>query len=89
MARKLNPPPIAFADRDRAAQRSPFALYQVIDQGLEGTAMQSFANLPDADKWALAFRVGRFAYPPRSCSRARRSGTATRRSRPRSPTSTR
>src|SRR3954466_5394654 len=63
MARQLNPPPIAFADRDRARQRSPFALYQVINQGLEGTAMQSFAQLPDADKWALAFRAGRFAYP--------------------------
>jgi high-affinity iron transporter len=63
MARQLNPPPIAFADRDRAKQRSPFALYQVINQGLEGTAMQSFAQLPDADKWALAFRAGRFAYP--------------------------
>jgi high-affinity iron transporter len=63
MAAKLNPPPIAFADRERARQRSLFALYQVIDQGLEGTAMQSFNALPDADKWALAFRVGRFAYP--------------------------
>jgi high-affinity iron transporter len=63
MARKLDPPPIAFADRQRARQRSPFALYQVINQGLPGTAMQSFAQLPDADKWALAFRASRFAYP--------------------------
>jgi high-affinity iron transporter len=63
MARQLDPPPIAFADRGRASQRSPFALYQVINQGLEGTAMQSFAQLPDADKWALAFEASRFAYP--------------------------
>lgn len=63
MAQQLNPPPIAFADRERASQRSPFALYQVINQGLEGTAMQSFAQLPDADKWALAFRASGFAYP--------------------------
>ena len=63
IARQLDPPPIAFADRDRASQRSPFALYQVINQGLEGTAMQSFAQLPDADKWALAFEASRFAYP--------------------------
>ena len=63
VARQLDPPPIAFADRDRASQRSPFALYQVIDQGLEGTAMQSFALLPDKDKWALAFEASRFAYP--------------------------
>ena len=63
MAQKLDPPPIAFTDRARAADRTPFALYQVIDQGLEGTGMVSFSNLPAADKWALAFHVGRFAYP--------------------------
>jgi high-affinity iron transporter len=63
MARQLKPPPIAFADRARASQRSPFALYQVINQGIEGTAMQSFAQLPDADKWALAYRASQFAYP--------------------------
>ena len=59
----MDPPPIAFADRGRARERSTFALYQVIEQGLEGTAMQSFAHLPAADRWALAFHVGRFAYP--------------------------
>jgi high-affinity iron transporter len=63
MAKQLNPPPIAFVDRERASQRSPFALYQVISNGLEGTGMQSFTQLPDADKWALAFRAGSFAYP--------------------------
>lgn len=63
MAVGMDPPPIAFADRERAAERSLFALYQVIDQGLEGTAMQSFAGLPAEDKWALAFHAGRFAYP--------------------------
>ena len=63
MARQLDPPPIAFADRSRARERSPFALYQVINQGLEGTAMQSFAQLPDADKWALAYQASRFAFP--------------------------
>jgi high-affinity iron transporter len=62
-AAKLDPSPIAFADRARARERSPFALYQVIDQGLEGTAMASFRDLPEGDKWALAFHAGRFAYP--------------------------
>ena len=63
LAKALDPPPIAFADRARARERSPFALDQVIDQGLEGTAMASFRHLPEADKWALAFHAGRFAYP--------------------------
>ena len=62
-AAKLDPPPINFTDRKRASQRSIFALEQVISQGLDGTAMQSFADLPEQDRWALAFHVGTFAYP--------------------------
>jgi high-affinity iron transporter len=59
---QLDPPPIAFADRARARDRSLFGLYQVISQGLEGTAMQSFANFSDDDRWALAFYSGTLAY---------------------------
>ena len=59
---KLDPPPIAFADRDRARDRSLFGLYQVIGQGLEGTAMQSYASLAAEDRWALAFHAGTLAY---------------------------
>ena len=58
----LDPPPIAFADRARARDRSLFGLYQVISQGLEGTAMQSFASLPEEDRWALAFHAGGLAW---------------------------
>ena len=46
-----------------ARNRSLFGLYQVISQGLEGTPMQSWSHLPSQDRWALAFHVGRFAYP--------------------------
>ena len=63
LAAGMDPPPIAFTDRSRAQERSIFALYQVIEQGLEGTAMSSFAHLPAEQKWALAFQAGRFAYP--------------------------
>ena len=59
---KLDPPPIAFADRERARDRSLFGLYQVVTQGLEGTAMQSYASLPEEDRWALAFHTGTLAY---------------------------
>jgi high-affinity iron transporter len=72
MARQLDPPPIAFADRARASERSPFALYQVIDQGLEGTAMASFAHLPADQKWALAFHVAGLAYPPALAAEGKR-----------------
>ncbi|MFZ5699622.1 MAG: FTR1 family protein [Pseudomonadota bacterium] len=62
VAASLNPPPIAFTDLERAKERSVFALYQVITQGLDGTAMPSFASLPDEERWALAFVAGRFAF---------------------------
>ena len=59
----LEPPPIAFTDEARARERSIFALYQVIEQGLDGTSMGSFAELPSQDRWALAFHAGTLAYP--------------------------
>jgi high-affinity iron transporter len=62
-AAKLDTPPIAFTDTDRARQRGVFGLYQVITQGLDGTAMPSFDGLPPDDRWALAFYTGRFAFP--------------------------
>ncbi|MBX3560741.1 MAG: cytochrome c/FTR1 family iron permease [Sphingomonas sp.] len=63
MAATLDPPPIDFTDRARARERSLFALYQVIGQGLEGTAMTSFAHLSPEERWALAFHSGCYAYP--------------------------
>jgi high-affinity iron transporter len=72
LAATVDPPPIAFSDRERARERSLFALYQVIDQGLEGTAMASFGQLPEEDKWSLAFAAGRFAYPAALAERGRR-----------------
>jgi len=61
-AAKLSTPPIAFTDLGRARERSVFALYQVVTQGLDGTAMQSFADLPNDQRWAVAFRAGGFAF---------------------------
>lgn len=60
----MEPPPIDFTDAARADERSVFALYQVIEQGLEETPMVSYAHLPAEERWALAFHVGQYAYPP-------------------------
>lgn len=73
----LDPPPIAFTDAARAAQRTPFALYEVISQGVPGTAMASFAGLSEADRWALAFYVGSSAIRRKPAPTARRSGART------------
>lgn len=71
LAARLDPPPMAFAEIQRARQRSTFALYQVIGQGLEGTSMASFASMPDDDRWALALYIGQFAFPEAQAEQGR------------------
>jgi high-affinity iron transporter len=61
-AANLATPPIAFTDRQRAEQRSLFALYQTITQGIDGTAMPSWSDLSSDDRWALALYAGHFAF---------------------------
>ncbi len=61
-AAKLEPPPTDLTDSERAAQRTPFALHQIISSGVAGTAMASFGTLPEADRWALAFFVSSLSY---------------------------
>lgn len=63
---KLDPAPVAFLDAERARERSPFALYQVIGQGLDGTAMRSFSELSSQDRWALAFYASHLAFADRA-----------------------
>lgn len=61
-AAQLNPKPTALADHARARERSLFAIHQIIGNGVQGTAMPSFASLTEDDRWALAFFVGTLPY---------------------------
>lgn len=60
----LEPPPTDFHDRERAAQRSVYALYNTLSLGIAGTAMPSFSQLSDAQRWELAFYVSQLQYSP-------------------------
>ncbi|WP_334119638.1 FTR1 family protein [Limnobacter sp.] len=62
LAASLSPPPIAFSDRDRAQERSVFALYQIISSGVDSTAMPDFAHITDDDRWALAYFSSTLSY---------------------------
>lgn len=53
----LEPPAVAFTDRERAAQRSVLGYFNTITLGVEGTGMASYGALSEADRWALAFYV--------------------------------
>lgn len=61
LAPDLEPRPTDFGDRARALQRSLYGLYNTITLGVEGTAMRSFAELSEQDRWAVAFYVGGLA----------------------------
>src|SRR5690606_23574621 len=65
------PRAIHCTDPSRARERSLFALYEVIEQGLEGTSMASYAGLPEADRWALSFHVGQYAFPAERVAQGR------------------
>lgn len=58
----MEPPPANFHEAARQRQRSVFGLYNVITLGVNGTAMPSFAQLSEDQRWALAFYVGQMLY---------------------------
>lgn len=72
LANGMEPPPINFTDQSRARERSIFALHQVIEQGIDGTSMPSFAHLSPADRWALALFAGSFAYPKKDAAEGKK-----------------
>ena len=61
----MDPPPIAFADAERARERSLFSLFEVVSQGLADTSMTSFQGvLSEEDRWSVAFFSSTFAGTP-------------------------
>lgn len=62
LAAKLNPPPIAFTDAERAKERSILSLYQTTTQGVGGTALPSFASLSEEECWTVAYFASTLSY---------------------------
>ena len=60
LAATLSPKPANFHDRQRQSQRSIYSLYATLTLGVDGTAMPSFSQLSEAQRWALAFYVSNF-----------------------------
>ncbi|MBI2340504.1 MAG: cytochrome c/FTR1 family iron permease [Deltaproteobacteria bacterium] len=52
-AKIMDPPPPAFADPDVIGALTPFKVFNTITFGIDGTAMPSFANLSEEDRWAV------------------------------------
>ncbi len=58
LAQGMTPPPSDFHNSARMNTRSIYGLYNTITLGVGGTPMRPFAELSEADRWALAFFVG-------------------------------
>jgi high-affinity iron transporter len=67
-ARRLDPAPANFRDRERLAQLSPYRVYNALTFGVPGTAMASFEALSPEDRWSLAFYVFRLGHEGRLSS---------------------
>ncbi|HZY15783.1 MAG TPA: c-type cytochrome, partial [Ramlibacter sp.] len=63
-AKGMDPAPSNFHDAARMQQRSVYGLYNTITLGVGGTGMRGFAELEEADRWALAFLVAGLRTPP-------------------------
>ena len=58
----LQPPPSNFQDPERRDQRSLLSLYSTLTLGVNGTAMASYSQLSDKDRWALAYYIGQLGF---------------------------
>jgi len=59
LAATMNPRPADFGDRERMLGLSLFDLYSTISHGIDGTAMQGFAEtLSESERYDLAFFAG-------------------------------
>ncbi|RYX93855.1 MAG: c-type cytochrome [Comamonadaceae bacterium] len=64
LAKGMDPEPSNFHEEDRMKQRSIYGLYNTIALGVKGTPMRAWTELPEADRWALAFFVSAMRTPP-------------------------
>ncbi|MDF1589810.1 MAG: cytochrome c/FTR1 family iron permease [Gammaproteobacteria bacterium] len=62
LAAEMEPAPTNFTDKDRALNRSLLGLYDAISNGIDDTAMPTFGDLTEQQRWSLAFYVGGLAF---------------------------
>lgn len=69
LAPGMEPAPSNFHDDARMDQRSVYGLYNTISLGVAGTPMRGFAELSEADRWALAFLAAGMRVAPGQAAR--------------------
>ncbi|MEZ0232997.1 MAG: FTR1 family protein [Methylophilaceae bacterium] len=64
LAANLDPKPSNFHDEARMRLRSIYGLYNTITLGVGGTPMRALTDLPEDERWALAFYVSSLRLTP-------------------------
>jgi len=72
----LDPAPTDFTDAEVMLGLSPARAFNALTDGIEGTAMASFAHLPARERWSLAFYVVALRHAEETASRAPQLPTA-------------
>jgi high-affinity iron transporter len=54
---ELNPLPRNFHEEERMEELSPFAVFNTVRLGIQGTGMKAFPTLSDAEVWDVAFYI--------------------------------
>lgn len=62
LAAQLEQKPTDFTNKARASNRSILGLFDAITNGIDETAMPSFAQLTEQQRWSLAFYAGKLAF---------------------------
>ncbi|HEY0887027.1 MAG TPA: cytochrome c/FTR1 family iron permease [Ramlibacter sp.] len=68
-AKGMEPAPSDFHEQARMSVRSIYGLYNTITLGVAGTPMRAFAELSDAQRWALAFFTSAMRAQPQALGR--------------------
>jgi len=68
----LSPRPADFHDNARMSQRNVYALYNAITLGVSGTAMDSYPEFSDEERWSLAFYLSNLRISDESIKRGQR-----------------
>ena len=63
-AAALEPAPTDFHELQRRNQRSLLSYYNTVTLGVPGTAMASYSQLSEAERWALVFHIAQLAHTP-------------------------
>lgn len=72
LAKGMEPAPANFHETERSHVRSVHGLYNTLTLGVAGTPMRAFTEIPDEDRWALAYLTSNWGASAEEMARGRK-----------------